>query len=61
MKFKKGKKVIIVPMTSKVKLTQQNKPMSLAFEVIDNEEEEFLKVNLIVVPVFDVDVVAIMD
>ena len=66
MTLKKGSKTVKVNMTEKVVLAELIKPMNvqainLASEVTDDEEEDFLKANPTVVPVFEVDVIDIMD
>ena len=66
MTLKKGSKTVKVSMTEKAVLAESIKPMNaqainLASEVTDDEEEDFLKANLTMVPVFEVDVIDIMD
>lgn len=64
IKIRHGKKKVTLTMRSKVKLKSSERPLwaqtiSLATEVEDLEEEEYLKLNPTVVPVFDVDILAI--
>ena len=64
--IKKGSKTVKVIMSEKAVLAKEIKPMyaqaiNLASEVSDDEEEDFLKANPTVVPVFEVDVIDIMD
>ena len=64
--IKKGKHSIIVLMNGKKEMVVQEKPLfaqtiNLADAVEDDEEEDFLKANPTVVPVFEVDVKAIIN
>ena len=66
MTLKKGSKTVKVSMTEKAVLAESIKPMNaqainLASEVTDDEEEDFLRANPTVVPMFEVDVIDVLD
>ena len=63
--IRQGKKKVQLPMIRKVTLKQESRPLwvqgiDLAAELEDDEEEEYLQVNPTIIPVFDIDVLAIL-
>ena len=65
IQIKLGRQKVVLPMVSKVKLKPSHRPLwaqtiSLATEVEDLEEEEYLRSNPSVVPIFEVDVMSIV-
>ena len=64
--LKKVKKIVIIPMVSKETLPTSIKPMmaqtiNLEEDVEDDEEDLFLAANPTIIPVFEVDVLAIVN
>ena len=63
--LKQGKQKLILPMDSSITMPRTHRALwaqgiHLADEVEDDEEEEYLKANPAVVPVFDINVMAIL-
>ncbi|MCO5605433.1 hypothetical protein L7F22_059617 [Adiantum nelumboides] len=63
--LRKGKQSVTISMQSRKQIPPRTKPLcaqtiNLAYAVEDDEEEEFLRANPIVVPVFEVDVEGII-
>ena len=63
--IRQGKKKIQLPMVRQVKIDQKDRPLwaqgiNLATEVGEDEEEDYLQVNPDIVPLFDIDVFAIL-
>lgn len=63
--IRQGRKKVQLPMAKQVKIDQKDRPLwaqgiNLAAEVEEDEEEGYLQANPAIIPVFDIDIMAIL-